>query len=543
MRAQKVKNTRNPLPGASYVDLTQTTTKPGRAFRVKASVRRLLRSFQGSIERRLEREQSRPADDGRPVLRGTGALYEIADRVRAVSAGGVGLIHQMVRAIGLDQEIDKRVHLLRVHAPYHESDHVTNIAYNSLAGGDCLEHLELLRNDENYLGMLGARRIPDPTTAGDFCRRFHSSDQVHALQTAINESRLRVWSMQEDPFFEHAIIDADGTIVEASDCTQGADFSHKKTFGFQTLAITLSNTQEVLFLENRPASRPSHEGAAALLDKAVALVRRAGFRRTTLRGDTDFSQSAYLDGWNHQGVEFVFGYQAGANLVEEADSLEDTAWSLLERKGYEIKTEPRRRPKNVRNWVAKQRGYRNIRLEKEHFAEFDYSPTKCDRTYRMVVVRKLLTHERGETLLYPEIRYFFYITNKRGVSAREIVRLANTRCDQERLFGVQKSEVKSLRCPLDNLHSNWAYMVITTLAWNLTRWFALILPARGRWREKHAEEKHSVLRMNFATFVAAFMRVPTQIVHGARRTKLRLLAWNRWQHVFFRALDSIRALA
>lgn len=452
-------------------------------------------------------------------------------------------MQSVAQALGLDKELDKRVHLLKIHAPYHESDHVLNIAFNTLAGGENLEHLELLRNDENYLDMLGARRIPDPTTAGDFCRRFDSPGQVHALQRAINEARLRVWSLQPDTFFEHALIDVDGSIVEASDCTEGADFSHKKVFGFQSLAITLSNTQEVLFLENRPGSRPSHEGAAALLDRAVALVTRAGFRRTTFRGDTDFSQTAYLDGWDQRGTEFVFGYASYENLEERADSLPDSAWSLLERKGYEIKTAPRLRPENVRDRVVKQREYKNIRLEEEHYAEFDYQPTKCGKPYRMVVVRKLLAVERGEHLLFPEVRYFFYITNKRTVSAREIVRLANTRCDQERLFGVQKSEVNSFRCPLDNLLSNWAYMVCTTLAWNLSRWFALILPNGGRWKEKHDAEKHEVMRMNFTTFVNAFMRIPAQVVRGARRIKLRLLSWNRWQSVFFRALDSVRAIA
>lgn len=510
---------------------------------MKKKVRQQLHKFQRRIERILEREQNNNEDDGRPVLRGSGAMYEIADRVRAVTAGGVGLMHQMTQVLGLRDEIDQRIHLLRRHAPYHESDHVMNIAFNVLAGGQNLEHLELLRNDENYLDMLGARRIPDPTTAGDFCRRFKESWQVHSLQDAVNEARLRVWNLQPDSFFDHAFVDVDGSLIEASNCTEGADFNHKKLFGFQSLAVTLSNTQEVLFLENRPGSRPSHEGAAALLDKAVALVTRAGFRRTTFRGDTDYSQTEYLDGWDRNGIEFVFGYACYANLEERADSLPDSAWKPLERKGYEIKTAPRQRPENVRDRVVKQRGYKNVRLEEEHYAEFDYKPTKCDKPYRMVVVRKLLTVERGEQLLLPEDRYFFYITNKRDVSAREVVRLANTRCDQERLFGVQKSEVKSFRCPLDNLLSNWAYMVCTTLAWNLSRWFALVLPDGGRWKEKRDAEKHDVLRMNFTTFVNAFMRLPTQVVRSGRRIRLRLLSWNRWQHVFFRALDSVRAIA
>jgi hypothetical protein len=503
-----------------------------------------LRSFQARIERRLERENKNGADDGRPVLLGTGAAYGIAERVRAVPSGGVALIHQMVQALRLDQEIDDRVELLKIHQPYHESDHVTNIAYNLLAGGECLEHLELLRNDESYLNMLGARRIPDPTTAGDFCRRFETADHVDALQHAIHASRVRVWRTQPAEFFENALIDADGSIVEASDCTDGADFSRKGTFGYHPLVVSLANTQEVLFLENRTGSSQSHEGAAARLDQAVELVRRAGFRSTTLRGDTDFSQSQFLDGWDEQGVKFVFGYGAYENLVERADSLPESAWSLLERGGrYEIKTAPRARPANVRERVVMKREYHNIHLIHEHVSEFDYTPTACEKTYRMVVVRKLLSHEKGQKLLFPEIRYFFYITNRRDISAREVVRFANTRCDQERLIGQLKSGVKSLRNPLDNLHSNWAYMVIATLAWNLAKWFALLLPETGRWRKKHAEEKAAVLSMNFQTFVSAFMRVPAQVVSTARRVVLRLLAWNPWQHIFFRTLDSVRAIS
>jgi len=511
---------------------------------VKNRIRRQLRFFQRRIEQRIERENNRCADDGRPVLRGTGAVYEIATRVRAVAAGGVGLMHRLVQAIGLDKEIDRRVHLLKIHLPYHESDHVTNIAYNLLAGGECLEHLELLRNDENYLDMLGARRIPDPTTAGDFCRRFETKGQIDALQCAFNESRLRVWQTQPDKFFEHALVDADGSILEASECTEGADFSHKKIFGYHPLVVSLANTQEVLFLENRAGSRPSHEGAADRLDQAVDLVKRAGFRRVTLRGDTDFSQTIYLDGWNERGVEFVFGYDARENLVEKADTLPDSAWKLLERGDrYEIKTAPRARPENVRRRVVREREFHNIHLIQEHVAEFNYSPSACNNSYRMVVVRKLVTHERGEKLLFPEIRYFFYITNKWDISAREVVRLANTRCDQERLIGQLKSGVNSLRSPVDNLFSNWAYMVIATLAWNLSRWFALLLPETGRWADKHADEKHTVLRMNFRTFVSAFMLVPTQVVSTGRRLILRLLAWNPWQHVFFRALDAVRSVS
>jgi hypothetical protein len=217
--------------------------------------------------------------------------YEIADRTRGFNAGGIGAIYELAKSTGLVDALNRSLHLLKIHLPYHESDHVLNIACNLLAGGRCLEDLELLRNDEVYLDALGAQRIPDPTTAGDFCRRFEADD-VEALMDAINEARLRVWAQQPAAFFEEAIIEGDGTQVESGgECKQGMDFNYKGSWGYHPLVISLANTQEPLFLVNRSGNRPSHEGAATRFDQAIELCRKAGFRNITLRGDTDFSQT------------------------------------------------------------------------------------------------------------------------------------------------------------------------------------------------------------------------------------------------------------
>src|SRR3954465_1004593 len=225
--------------------------------------------------------------------------YERADRVRGLSAGGLGAILLMAQKIELDKEIDRTLHLLKRHLPYHESDHVLNIAFNLLAGGKRIEHLELRRNDEVYLDAPGAQRIPDPTTAGDFCRRFSSEADVLALMNAINESRLRVWAQQPDAFRDQAILDADGTIVETdAECKQGVDISYDRRWGYHPLLVSLANTAEPLFLLNRSGNRPSQERAGEYLDKAIALCARAGFRTILLRGDTRIAANKDLDRWD-----------------------------------------------------------------------------------------------------------------------------------------------------------------------------------------------------------------------------------------------------
>ena len=467
--------------------------------------------------------------------------YEVAERTRGFAVGGLGAIHRLVQSTGLVEGIDRRLQLLKVHLPYHESDHVLNIAYNFLAGGRCLEDLELLRNDEVYLDALGAPRIPDPTTAGDFCRRFSPAD-VEALMDVINEVRARVWRQQPEAFFAEAVIEADGTAVESGgECKEGMDFNHRGIWGYHPLVVSLANTQEPLFLVNRSGNRPSHEGAAQRFDQAIALCRQAGFRGITLRGDTDFSQTEHLDRWDGDGVRFLFGIDAMVNLVRKAESLPRKAWKRLQRRPkYEVKTEPRERPPNVKEQIVRWREYRNIRLESEDVASFAYSPTKCRKTYRVVVVRKNLSVERGEQVLFDDVRYFFYLTNDQLSEACQIVFEANDRCNQENLLAQLKSEVRALHAPVDTLVSNWAYMVMASLAWTLKAWFALRLPETGRWKERWAAEKRAVLRMEFRTFLHAMMRLPAQILRQGRKTIYRLLGWNRWLPVFFRGWEQAR---
>jgi len=466
--------------------------------------------------------------------------YELADRTRATAHGGIGAIHLLARKLGLDQAINANLGLLKIHLPYHDSDHVLSIAYNLLAGGTCLEHLELLRSDEAYLDALGARRIPDPTTAGDYCRRFDAA-AVFRLQAIFNGIRLKVWRQQPKSFFDEAILEADGTMVETTgECKEGMDINHQGQWGYHPLVLSLAKTGEPLYVVNRSGNRPSHEQAAFYFDRAIALCRRAGFRKIRLRGDTDFTQTEHLDRWDKQGVRFVFGTDATSTLYERAGELPQNAWkTLVRREKRVVKTQPRRRPENIKQQVVEARGFEDIRLVEEHVAEFRYRPVKCKRDYRVVVVWKELDVYQGQKRLFDDARCFFYLTNDEEESAEAIVFDANDRCNQENLLAQLKGGVRSLTAPVDSLLANWAYMVMGSLAWSLKAWAALMLPENGRWRQVHREEKRKLLRMDFSTFRAAMMRIPAQIIRAGRRIVYRLLAWNPWQHVFFRLLDQL----
>jgi hypothetical protein len=492
-----------------------------------------------SIERRLRRDRFINGFE-HPVLSATNIDYELSERARAINYGGIGLIHMLARQSGLIDAIDRHLHLLKLWLPYRESDHVLNIAYNALCEGRTLQDIELRRNDETFLDALGAERIPDPTTAGDFCRRFAAAD-IGRLQDAIDEARLNVWSRQKDEFFDQATIDMDGSLVGTTgECKKGMDVAYDGTWGYHPLLLSLAETGELLFIKNRSGNRPSQEGAAPLCDRAIGLCRRAGFRRIVLRGDTKFSQTEYLDRWDQDNVIFHFGYEAKKNIEQIADELPEKAWKRLERRArYEVKTSPRRRPDKVKERIVEQRGYENQILQYEEVAEFRYRPVACKKEYRMIAVRKHVRVEKGQQYLYDTTPYLFYITNDWESSAAEVVFSCNDRCNQENLIEQLKNGTRAFRAPVDNVVSNGAYMVMTALAWNLKAWAALWLPVVGRWSEKHQGERRELLRMEFRTFVNVMLKLPCQIVRTSRRIVYRLLTWNPWLSVFRRLATAL----
>lgn len=488
---------------------------------------KLRRQFRQRKRQLLRRIDKRLGASQTPMIAPSSTKYELSEKQQAISCGGLGMIMDLVKKLDLRKQINRAVPLFKLYAPYDEADHVLNIALNLLTGGTRLEHLEQRRNDEAYLNALDAPRIPDPTTAGDFCRRF-SAYQVLLLMQAINRVRRIVWKQQPKEFFKQATIEADGSMVETyGQKKEGIGMSYKGQWGYCPLVVSLAETQEPLFIVNRSGNRPSHEGAAFYFDLAIDECQQAGFEKIMLRGDTDFALTENFDRWNQRGVEFVFGIDAMPNLVETAENVEGSEWTGL-RRNKDSAAEARAKRPNHKEAFVEEKGYKNIKLRGESYAEFDYRPGKCGQDYRVVVVRKSLDIHQGQERLFDEVRYFFYITNAKrsDLTARQIIASANARCHQENTISQLKA-CHALAAPVDNLVSNWAYMVIASLAWTLKCWSGMIIRPSGRKAQRTEQEatRNWVMRMEFATYQNALVQIPAQIIRTARQITYRLLTY------------------
>jgi len=345
---------------------------------------------------------------------------------------------------------------------------------------------------------------------------------------AINSVRATLWQGRaRDLLGPVTYIDTDGTLAPTDGTKKaGMDISYKGIWGYAPLIVSVGNTKEVLYVVNRPGNVPSHTDAARWIDRAIEHVTPYT-ERVCLRGDTDFSLTAHFDRWAEK-VDFIFGMDAMAALCGRADVLEASSWQRLERKAaYETLTEARRQrfQENEKERIVREREYLNLELKQEDVAEFEYQPGKCKRPYRVVVVRKNISKTRGEHVLFDEIRYHFYITTRMDLSAAAVVRCANERCDQENVIEQLKNGVNALRVPLYDLVSNWAYMVMAALAWNIKSWFAMMLHRKS--------DRAEYIKMEFRRFLHDMILIPCRVIRQARGITLRILGYQPALDRFF----------
>ncbi len=348
----------------------------------------------------------------------------------------------------------------------------------------------------------------------------------------------RAQRTQRKSFFDVARIDIDGVLVPTTGkCKEGMDITYKGTWGYYPMLVSLANTKEPLYILNRRGNAPSvSEESATLLENAAYFCRETGFRKILMRGDSAFALTKNFDEWNAYDYKFVFSYQAKPHLVagmeEGPDYFAVNEWERLVRKSDHIFE--RKRPLNVKSKIVEKRGYKNLITTNEEITEFPYTPYFCEDEYRIVAIRKTITEEKYGRPLFEEYRYFFYITNDDSLSMYDVVYEANKRCDQENLNEQLQNGTRSLKAPLGDLLSNWAYMVITSLAWSLKSWMALTMPKGDVSEAVSRGEKSEIIAMEFRGFINHFIKIPAQVLTTGRKLICRLLAWKPKLDTFLR---------
>lgn len=444
----------------------------------------------------------------------------------STALGGLSLAIGLAAKLGLPQAIDARLDLLQSRRPFHESDHVLTHVYNLFVGGTAMEDIAELQHSEPVRRMLGASRIPDPSTAGDFLRRFDAKS-IGDLDRAIDEIHARAWKQhygrKKQPW---GIVDVDSHVRHVyGNQKEGADFTYKGGFGFHPLVLSLAQTQECLRLVNRSGNVASADGAAEALAEVAALLR-ARFERVLVRGDSAFARQDIFDTCEREGLYFAMVSAQHSNFEGLAETVNERDWqpfrANVDPRGSTVAR--RRRAKNVRRLRARERGKRDLKLEKQWLTEIAYKPARSERTYRLIIRRQRIEESvQGE--LFELWRYRFVLTNlPKTMSTEAVVRETYRRCDQENVIEQLQHGVAAMRMPTGGFLANHAHLLCARIAHNLKAWLAMLaLP-------------EETMRWEWKRFRKAFVYVAARVILSARQRIVRLADSHRFAAVMQRAL-------
>ena len=466
-----------------------------------------------------------PETRGR-VMRHPLLHLEAAARGEMTHYGGLVLAQQFVRRFGIAQRLDQGLRLFKRHAPYQESDHVLALTYTLYTDGTCLEDQGALQGSEAVRRLVGACRIPDPTTAGDFLRRFKTADDVEQLAAVIDAVQEEAWSKlprrvrRQRTKHELALVDLDGHIKPLyGEHKEGADFSYDGRWSYQPLVVSLGGSGECLRVVNQPGNARSSEAAAGALRQVLPRVQRH-FRNAIVRGDTDFDRADVLQAAIDLGAYFAIGGRVYPNRAALAQKLPESAWEpFIPRAQRRQCTGPARQggTPNYREHRAEQRHFRRLRTIGQWITEIAYQPTGLNCPCRMIVRRIRIEEKDRQGALFEFFRYRLVLTNlPRSYTPREIVDLTYQRCDQENVIEQFGAGIAGWRMPVAEFMGNWAWLQIARLAWNLGKWIAqLALPAE-------------VVRWEWKRFRRHFVYIAAKVLKKGRRLIVQLTNSHRY---------------
>jgi len=456
-----------------------------------------------------------------PVLRHPKLLVSAVPDEPVTAHAGLSLAAAVVKRLRIAEEINQRVAVLKLHLPFFESDHVLVHAYNLFVGGSAIEDIGELQGNVAVRRMLGAARLPDPTTAGDFLRRF-TKPQIQLLDEAIDAVQDRVWQKRlKKKKLDQIVVDVDSHIHAVyGEKKEGADFGYTGEWSYHPLIVSIAGTGEILRIINRSGNAPSAEGTADVLDEILPMLKRRA-RQVVVRGDSAFCRADIMQVCEKHEVKFAFVCACHPPLVANAGKIAKSAWKRFRTRAHrehlsDVVKSRRKRRRNRKRRRALQRQKHDLKLHRQWIAEVPHQPARISSTFRLIIRRQLIHETDTQGDLFETWRYRFVLTNITDRPAQDVVDLTYERCDQENVIEQLQNGIAGMRMPTGSAIANDAYLRCVRLAANLKAWISLLaFPGE-------------VIRWKWKRFRFAFVHLSAEVIFHARQTQIRFLGRSRF---------------
>jgi len=408
---------------------------------------------------------------------------------------GLSLFYAMAETLQMPKSLDNHVQVKQRDSGYPESEHILALAANAFVGGDFLDDLEALREDDAIKRAIGRKEIPDPTTAGDFCRRF-SRGHILQINKAFAEIEHQVYKQRKD--ISDLTIDVDAKVHEVyGKKKQGAAKAYNGVYSLQPMYAFADETDELLHVEVRSGN--THPGA-----KAVSYLRRlakkipSSVEKIYLRSDSAFYNREVVEFCEEKGWEFSITADQTAALLRAINALAPDAW------------------------------HQDTENAERAYGEFTYNPVKWKKESRYLVRREREKEKHGQKGLFEKYSYYVVVTNKEG-EVKPLMKAHAGRGRCEKRIAQFTNEFLS-HLPLGEFMANWVYLLCAQLAYNLSLWIRdLVLPKS--YRKKHIKRIRRTIGL-----------IASKVVSGGRQITLRISLLHHWWRDFVQAWERIPML-
>jgi hypothetical protein len=426
------------------------------------------------------------------------ARVEVVRSSQGITAhSGLVLVRELAVRLGVCELLD-RLTVKRRRRGFSPAQAVMAIVETLAAGGNCLEDSKLLRADSAQERLRG-HALPDPTTLGRFLRRFNIG-HIAQLNLALDALFARVHPLVERG--GEVTLDIDASYVEThgpQGSRQGARGTYAGKVCWHPLLCFIAETGEWLGAKLRNGHAAAQTGALAFLDSCLRRLPEG--LRVFLRADEGFWGDPVLSGLEERKITYAVGAPLIASVKQRITEVREAAWGpSCYRAGSEV-------------------------------AEFRWRPKTWKRERRFVVRRDPV--EQGEQLSLEEreFHYWVIVTNDRQRTADELERWQREKANVENRIKEAKLGLGLDNLPSQIFNANWAYLLLTLIAYDLLVWLKLLaLP--------ECERTSYAKRLRFR-----FIAVAGSVGRSGRRLVLRLQAGYALFEEFVEALTRIRALA
>ncbi len=411
---------------------------------------------------------------------------EVTDEALTVHTG-LSLFYAMAEAFEIPRILDEDVKVKQRESGYPESEHILALAANAFVGGDFLEDLEALREDVAIQRAIGRKDLPDPTTAGDFCRRF-TLGHLLQLNRAFGKIEQRVYEQRPD--VTHWTVDVDAKVHEVyGENKQGAAKSYNGIYSLQPMYGFVHETDEMIHCELRSGNTHPGAGGTGFLRRLKRKIP-SPVKAVHLRSDSALYAKKVVEFCEEEKWTFTITADQTAPLMKEIEGLRESAW--------------KRDPKE----------------DSLSYGEVWYQPVQWAHPYRYLVRREKKSSKSGQSALFEAMSFSYYvIVTNRQEDIQEVLELHDKRGMSERRIAQFTNEFL-FHLPMEGFMSNWVYLLCAQLAYNLSLWIRdLVLPPF--YRNKHIKRIRRTIGL-----------IASKVTHGGHQVRLKISVLHRWWRDF-----------